>query len=33
MEKKQDFQHHVVMGDADKIAQDLKDAEKKRSIR
>jgi predicted nucleotidyltransferase len=33
MDKKQDFQHHVVMGDVDKIAQDLKDAEKKRSIR
>jgi hypothetical protein len=30
MEKKKDFQYKVIMGDADKIARDLQDAEGKR---
>jgi len=30
MEKKKDFQYKVIMGDADKIALDLQDAEVKR---
>ena len=32
MEKKKDFQYKVIMGDADKIARDLKDAEEKRQL-